>query len=89
MAEHGGRYGAKPAAWAGIVVVLLALVPAALRVADGRAGWLEALFILAGAGFITFHATRLVLLHRTGRNPGVGVSSARRAGGEERDGGPR
>jgi hypothetical protein len=53
-----------PAAWIGIAVVLLALVPAVMRVVDGRAGWLEALYILAGAGFITFHATRLVLLHR-------------------------
>ena len=89
MAGGGGRYGTKPAAWAGIVVVLLALVPAVMRVVDGRAGWPEALFILAGAGFITVHATRLVLLHRTGRNPGVGVGSVRRAGGEEYDGGPR
>jgi hypothetical protein len=75
MAERGGRYGTVPAAWMGMAVVLLALVPAAMRVADGQAGWLEALFILAGAGFITFHATRLVLLHRAGR--------------EEDDGGPR
>ena len=75
MAEGSGRYGTKPAAWAGIVVVLLALVPAVMRVVDGRAGWPEALFILAGAGFITFHATRLVLLRRAGR--------------EGDDGGPR
>ena len=75
MAERGGRYGTVPAAWMGMAVVLLALVPAAMRVAGGQAGWLEALFILAGAGFITFHATRLVLLHRAGR--------------EEDDGGPR
>jgi 4-hydroxybenzoate polyprenyltransferase len=74
MAERTRRYGTKTAAWSGIVVVLLALVPAVLRVADGRAGWPEALFILAGAGFITFHATRLVLLRRTG--------------GKEDDGGP-
>ena len=75
MAERGGRYGTVPAAWIGMAVVLLALVPAAMRVADGQAGWLEALFILAGAGFITFHATRLVLLRRAGR--------------EGDDGGPR
>jgi hypothetical protein len=68
------------------VVVLLALVPAVLRVADGRAGWPEALFILAGAGFITFHATRLVLLHRAGGNAGPG---SRGSGGKEDDGGPR
>ena len=75
MAERGGRYGTVPAAWIGMAVVLLALVPAAIRVAGGQAGWPEALFILAGAGFITFHATRLVLLRRAGR--------------EGDDGGPR
>ena len=72
MAERSGRYGTKPAAWIGMAVVLLALVPAVVRVVDGRAGWLEALYILAGAGFITFHATRLVLMHRAGQNPGDG-----------------
>jgi hypothetical protein len=46
-----------------------------MRVAEGQAGWPEALFILAGAGFVTFHATRLVLLRRAGR--------------EGDDGGPR
>ena len=75
MAERGGRYGTVPAAWIGMAVVLLALVPAAMRVAEGQAGWPEALFILAGAGFVTFHATRLVLLRRAGR--------------EGDDGGPR
>ncbi|WP_350000959.1 MULTISPECIES: hypothetical protein [Pseudarthrobacter] len=89
MAERGGRYGTAPAAWMGMAVVLLALVPAAMRVAEGRAGWLEALFILAGAGFITFHATRLVLLHRAGGNPGAGSSAARGSGGKEDDGGLR
>jgi hypothetical protein len=75
MAERGGRNGTVPAAWMGMAVVLLALVPAAMRVAEGQAGWPEALFILAGAGFVTFHATRLVLLRRAGR--------------EGDDGGPR
>jgi hypothetical protein len=75
MAERGRRNGTVPAAWMGMAVVLLALVPAAMRVAEGQAGWPEALFILAGTGFITFHATRLVLLRRTG--------------GKEDDGGPR
>jgi hypothetical protein len=75
MAERGRRNGTVPAAWMGMAVVLLALVPAVMRVAEGQAGWPEALFILAGAGFITFHATRLVLLLRTG--------------GKEDDGGPR
>lgn len=89
MAERNGRYGTRPAAWIGIAVVLLALVPAAMRVVDGRAGWLEALYIMAGAGFITFHATRLVLLHRASRTPGVSAGTARSAGGEEHDGGPR
>lgn len=87
MAERSGRYGTKPAAWIGMAVVLLALVPAVVRVVDGRAGWLEALYVLAGAGFIAFHATRLVLLHRAGRSPSAGT--ARRTSGEGNDGGPR
>ena len=89
MAERSGRYGTRPAAWIGIAVVLLALVPAVMRVVDGRAGWWEALYILAGAGLITFHATRLVLLHRAGRTPGAGAGTARSTGGEGHDGGPR
>ena len=87
MAERSGRYGTKPAAWIGIAVVLVALVPAAMRVADGRAGWLEAVFILAGAGFIAFHATRLVLLHRASRNRAAGAAG--RTSSEQDDGGPR
>ena len=64
----------------GIVVVLLALVPAVLRVADGRVGWPEALFILAGAGFIIFHATRLVLLQRLARTRSAGGAASTGSG---------
>jgi hypothetical protein len=90
MAERTRRYGTKTAAWNGIVVVLLALVPAVLRVADGRAGWPEALFILAGAGFIIFHASRLVLLQRLARTRPVGgaASTGSGNGGDQHDGGP-